>query len=75
MTCLDGYQMARKGRAGVALGDRRHWFLCCGNLKCCRADVMAPPLAEFALKFGPPEYFALMVLGHDHCLSWWEITY
>lgn len=63
MTCLDGYQMARKGRAGAALGISAIGSFIAGTLSVVGLSLMAPPLAEVALKFGPPEYFALMVLG------------
>jgi putative tricarboxylic transport membrane protein len=63
VTCLDGYQMARQGRAGPALAVAAiaSFFAgCCATLIIA---VAAPPLAEVALKFGPAEYFSLMVLG------------
>jgi putative tricarboxylic transport membrane protein len=63
MTCLDGYQMARKGRAGAALGISAIGSFIAGTLSVVGLSLLAPPLAEVALKFGPPEYFALMVLG------------
>lgn len=63
MTCLDGYQMARKGRAGVALAMAAIASFVAGTLSVIGLMVMAPPLAEFALTFGPPEYFSLMFLG------------
>ncbi len=63
MTCLDGYQMARKGRAGAALGISAIGSFIAGTLSIMGLMLLAPPLANFALKFGPPEYFALMVLG------------
>ncbi|MFH1758527.1 MAG: tripartite tricarboxylate transporter permease, partial [Pseudomonadota bacterium] len=63
MTCLDGYQMARKGRAGAALGISAIGSFIAGTLSIIGLMMLAPPLASFALKFGPPEYFSLMVLG------------
>lgn len=63
MTCIDGYQMARKGRAGVALAMSAISSFICGTLGVVALMLMAPPLARFALKFGPPEYFSLMLLG------------
>ncbi|MBM4331588.1 MAG: tripartite tricarboxylate transporter permease [Deltaproteobacteria bacterium] len=63
MTCLDGYQMARKGRAGAALGISAIGSFIAGTLSVFGLMLLAPPLANFALKFGPPEYFSLMVLG------------
>lgn len=63
VTCLDGYQMARKGRAGPALGIAAFGSLIAGTISTVALMLLAPPLAEMALKFGPPEYFSLMVLG------------
>jgi putative tricarboxylic transport membrane protein len=63
VTCIDGYQMARKGRAGPALGVAAIGSFIAGTVGVIGMTVMAPPLAEFALKFGPPEYFSLTVLG------------
>ena len=63
MTCLDGYQMARQGRAGAALGMSAFGSFIAGTLGIVGMTVMAPPLASFALKFGPPEYFSLMSMG------------
>ena len=63
MTCLDGYAMARAGRAGAALGMAALASFVAGTVSVIGLMLLAPPLAEFALKFGPAEYFALMVLG------------
>ncbi|MDI7258517.1 MAG: tripartite tricarboxylate transporter permease [Thermodesulfobacteriota bacterium] len=63
MTCLDGYQMARKGRAGAALGISAIGSFIAGTLSVIGLMIMAPPLANFGLRFGPPEYFSLMILG------------
>jgi putative tricarboxylic transport membrane protein len=63
VTCIDGYQMARKGRAGAALGVAAIGSFIAGTFGVVGMTVMAPPLAEAALKFGPPEYFSLTVLG------------
>jgi putative tricarboxylic transport membrane protein len=63
VTCLDGYQMARAGRAGPALGIAAIASFVAGTVGILGLMFVAPPLANFALKFGPPEYFALMVLG------------
>ena len=63
VTCLDGYQMARKGRAGPALGISAFGSLIGGTFSIIGLMLIAPPLAELALKFGPPEYFALLVIG------------
>jgi putative tricarboxylic transport membrane protein len=63
VTCLDGYQMARKGRAGAALGIAAFGSFIAGTLSIVGLMLLAPALAEMALKFGPPEYFSLMLLG------------
>ncbi len=63
MTCLDGHQMALKGRAGAALGISAVGSFVAGTFSVIGLMLLAPPLAEFALKFGPPEYFALMLFG------------
>jgi putative tricarboxylic transport membrane protein len=63
MTCLDGYQMARQGRAGPALGIAAFGSFIAGTIGIIGMMLIAPPLAEFALKFGSAEYFSLMVLG------------
>lgn len=63
MTTLDGYQMALKGRAGAALGMAAIGSFIAGTLSVVLLMLAAPPLAEWAISFGPPEYFALMVLG------------
>jgi putative tricarboxylic transport membrane protein len=63
VTCLDGYQMARQGRAGPALGIAAFGSFIAGTLSILGLMLVAPPLSRFALKFGPPEYFTLMVLG------------
>src|SRR5512134_549058 len=63
VTCLDGYQMARRGRAGPALATAAIGSFFAGCVATLIIAVAAPPLAEVALKFGPAEYFSLMVLG------------
>lgn len=63
VTCLDGYQMARQGRAGRALGIAAFSSLIAGTLAIFGLMLLAAPLGKLALKFGPPEYFALMCLG------------
>ena len=63
VTCLDGYQMARQGRAGVALTTAAVGSFFAGCVSTVIVAMFAPPLAEVALKFGPSEYFSLMVLG------------
>ncbi|MDR3159053.1 MAG: tripartite tricarboxylate transporter permease [Zoogloeaceae bacterium] len=63
VTCLDGYAMARQGRAGVALGIAALGSFFAGTVATLVIAAAALPLAEFALKFGPAEYFSLMLLG------------
>lgn len=63
VTTLDGYQMARKGRAGVALATAALGSFFAGTVATVLIAAFAPPLAEVAFKFGPAEYFSLMVLG------------
>jgi len=63
ITCLDGYQMARKGRAGPALGISAFGSFIGGTLAVVGLMLIAPPLASISLKFGPPEFFSLMCLG------------
>src|SRR6266446_3890293 len=62
-TCLDGYQMARQGRAGPGLAVAALGSCFAGCVATLVIAVAAPPLAEVALKFGPSEYFSLMVFG------------
>jgi putative tricarboxylic transport membrane protein len=63
VTCLDGYQMARQGRAGPALGIAAFGSFFAGTIGLVGLQLMANPLAGIALKFGPPEYSALIMLG------------
>ena len=63
MTCIDGYEMTKKGRAGPALAIAAVGSYIAGTLSIVGLMFLAPPLASFALRFGPPEYFALLVLG------------
>jgi TctA family transporter len=63
VTALDGYQMARKGKAGRALATAAIGSFFAGTIATVLLAAAAPPLAELALKFGPAEYFSLMVLG------------
>jgi putative tricarboxylic transport membrane protein len=63
VTCLDGYQMARKGRAGPALGMAAFGSFIAGTVSVIGLMLLASPLAKAAIEFGPPEYFALMCLG------------
>ena len=63
ITCLDGYQMARNGRAGPALGISAFGSFIGGTASIIGLMLLAPFLARLALKFGPVEYFALMLFG------------
>ena len=63
VTAIDGYQMARQGRAGVALTTAALGSFFAGTVATVLLAVAAPPLAQIAFKFGPAEYFSLMVLG------------
>ncbi len=63
MTCIDGYAMAQKGRAGAALAIAAVGSFIAGTLSIVALTFVAPPLARLALKFGPPEYTALLILG------------
>jgi len=63
ITCIDGYQMARQGRAGPALAIAALGSFFAGSVATVFIALFAPPLAEVALKFGPAEYFSLMILG------------
>jgi putative tricarboxylic transport membrane protein len=63
MTCIDGYAMAQKGRAGAALCIAAVGSWVAGTFGVLMLTLIAPPLATFALRFGPPEYTALLVLG------------
>ncbi|HEY7557327.1 MAG TPA: tripartite tricarboxylate transporter permease [Candidatus Binatia bacterium] len=63
VTTLDGYQMAKQGRAGPALTASAVGSFFAGTVATFLLALFAPPLAEAALKFGPADYFSLMVLG------------
>jgi TctA family transporter len=63
VTCLDGYQMARQGRAGPALAISAVGSFAAGCVGTLLIALFGPPLAEWALKFGAPEYFSLMLMG------------
>jgi putative tricarboxylic transport membrane protein len=63
VTALDGYRMARQGRAGVALATAAIASFFAGTACTFLIALAAPPLSEVALKFGPADYFSLMVLG------------
>jgi TctA family transporter len=63
VTTLDGYQMARRGRAGVALATAAIGSFFAGTVATLLLALFAPPLSEIALQFGPADFFSLMVLG------------
>jgi putative tricarboxylic transport membrane protein len=63
VTCLDGYQMALKGRAGPALGISAMGSFIAGTIAVIAVTLVGPLLAGIAIKFGPPEYFSMMVVG------------
>jgi putative tricarboxylic transport membrane protein len=63
VTCFDGYEMTKQGRAGPALGMAAIASFIAGTLGVAGLMLVAPPLGRFALAFGPAEYFSLMVLG------------
>ena len=63
ITCLDGYEMAKQGRAGPALAMAAIGSLFGGSVATMGLVLLALPLTQFALKFGPPEFFSMMVLG------------
>ena len=63
VTCLEGYQMMLKGRAGPALGIAAFGSFIAGTLSLIGLMLFAPPLADAAIRFGPPEYFSLMIVG------------
>ncbi len=63
VTCLDGYQMARQGRAGPALGIAAIGSFLAGTTGLIGLQLIATPLANVALEFGPPEYFAIILVG------------
>lgn len=63
VTCIDGYEMAKKGRAGSALAIAAIGSFVAGTVGVIGLTFLAPPLAEFAIKFGPPEYFSMTLVG------------
>ena len=63
VTAIDGYKMARNGQAGKALATAALGSFFAGTVATVLLALFAPPLADLALKFGPAEYFSLMVLG------------
>ncbi len=68
VTCLDGHAMARQGRAGAALAIAAIGSFVAGCIATLSIALFAPPLGEFALKFGAAEYFSLMVFGLIGCV-------
>lgn len=63
VTCLDGYRMAQKGRAGQALGIAAFGSFIAGTFGTVMIMILAPPLTVLALQFGPPEFVGLVLLG------------
>lgn len=63
VTCLDGYKMAQQGRAGAAIGIAAIGSFVAGTFGAVCIGLVGMPLIEFAIRFGPPEYFALLLLG------------
>jgi putative tricarboxylic transport membrane protein len=63
MTCVDGYAMTQRGRAGAALAISAIGSFVAGTLGVVGLMLLAPTLASFALRFGPPEYTALLLMG------------
>jgi putative tricarboxylic transport membrane protein len=63
VTCIDGHQMALKGRAGPALGIAAFGSFIAGTFGLIMLTMAGGPIADFALRFGPPEYFSLMCLA------------
>jgi putative tricarboxylic transport membrane protein len=63
VTCLDGYQMARRGKAGPALGIAAFASFIAGTLGIVGLMLVAPPLSQIALRFSPVEYCSLVILG------------
>ncbi|MDB5808761.1 MAG: transporter [Betaproteobacteria bacterium] len=63
MTCIDGYAMTQRGRAGPALAIAAIGSFVAGTLSVVALMFLAPTLASFALRFGPPEYTALLLMG------------
>ena len=63
VTCLDGYEMAKQGRAGAALGISAFASFIAGTISVIGLMLLAVPLAKLAIRFGPPEYCSLVLLG------------
>lgn len=69
VTCLDGYEMAKRGRAGQALAVAAIGSFIGGSLATAGLVVLAVPMSRIALSFGPPEFFALMIIGLSLVMS------
>lgn len=69
VTCLDGYEMAKKGRAGPALAIAALGSFFAGTVCTLLIALVGPPLAQLALRFGAPDYFSLMALGLIACAA------
>ena len=63
VTCIDGYAMAKRGRGGTALGIAAIGSFIGGTIATIALVAVATPLSTLALKFGPPEFFGLMLVG------------
>ena len=63
VTCIDGYKMAQQGRAGAAIGIAAIASFIAGTLGAIAINFISMPLVEFAIRFGPPEYFAILLAG------------
>lgn len=63
VTCIDGYRMAENGRAGAAIGIAAIGSFVAGTIGALGIGLLSLPLIDIAIRFGPPEYFALMLLG------------
>ncbi|HEY3310762.1 MAG TPA: tripartite tricarboxylate transporter permease [Anaerolineales bacterium] len=63
VTCIDGFEMAKKGRAGPALAAAAIGSFIAGTFATLMLMILGPAIAQFALRFGPPEFFALMLAG------------
>src|SRR5512138_2051622 len=63
ITCIDGYQMARQGKAGPALAIAAIGSFFAGTVCTLLIALFGPPLSEIALKFNSPDYFSLMLMG------------
>ncbi len=69
VTCIDGFQMTKQGRAGQALWIAAVGSLIAGTFGCIVVSLVGPGIAKYALKFGPPEYFALLLFSMTMILT------